>query len=668
MTCFLRVGLSLFASIAFAIALSAQSPVRYVYDELGRLVGVIDGAGDAAMYHYDAVGNLLSITRFTSTQLSVIEFTPNTGPIGQTVSIHGTGFSATPSQNTVSFNGTTAAISSASTNTLVVAVPAGATTGAISVTSPNGSANSLTSFVVSASSAPTITGTSPGQGSSGTSVTISGTNFQTQTSQNLITFNATPAPVSSATGTAIGTSVPPTATSGKVSVATPFGAATGSTDFIIPPSPLVSGDIETTYRMTPGNSQVVTISTANKVALVLFDATTGQRVSLHVSTGPTTAVRLYNYDGLQLGSTVVGGSSGFIDVQTLTATASYTIVVDPIGTATGSLTLTLYNVPPDITGTIPEDGTNHGVTMSTPGQNARVTFSGAAAQRVSLKVSAGPTGNVFVYKPDRSLLASVAIGPVFPTFIDTQALPTTGLYAIVVDYGGTSTGSVTLNLFTVPADTTSPITPNGSAVTLTTTTPGQNGTATFTGTSAHRMSLWITNVSSSTTAISLLDSAGASLGSVSAGIFGAFLEPITLAQSGGHSILMDPSGANTGSVTLRLYDIPIDVTGSVTINAGGSNVSLPGPGQIASYTFSGTASQQVTVRITNSDIDLPTGTGTTVTVSLLRANGTVLTSTTSGGTTFNLATQTLPATETYTVRVDPTGPGIGTLTVAVTNP
>jgi len=308
------------------------------------------------------------------------------------------------------------------------------------------------------------------------------------------------------------------------------------------------------------------------------------------------------------------------------------------------------------------------VTLSTPGQNARVTFSGAAAQRVSLKVSAGPTGNVFIYKPDRSLLASVAIGPVFPTFIDTLTLSTTGLYAVIVDYGGTSTGSVTLNLFTVPADTTSPITPDGSAVTLTTTTPGQNGTATFTGTSGHRMSLWITNVSSGTTAISLRDSGGASLGSVSAGIFGAFLEPIALAQSGGHSILMDPSGASTGSVTLRLYDIPTDVTGSLTINGGGANVSLTAPGQIASYTFSGTASQQVTVRITNSDIDLPTGTGTTVTVSLLRANGTVLTSTTSGGTTFNLATQTLPATETYTVNVDPTGPGIGTLTVAVTNP
>jgi hypothetical protein len=239
---------------------------------------------------------------------------------------------------------------------------------------------------------------------------------------------------------------------------------------------------------------------------------------------------------------------------------------------------------------------------------------------------------------------------------------------VVVDYGTTNTGSLTLNLYTVPADATSSITANGSAVTLTTTTPGQNGTAAFTGTSGHRMSLWITNVSSGTTAMSLRDPDGVALASESAGVLGKFMEPVTLATTGTHSILMDPAGANTGSVTLRLYDIPADLTGSLTVNGGGTNVSLTGPGQTASYTFAGTASQQVTVRITNSDINLPTGTGTSVTVRLLRANGTVLTSSTSSGTTFNLATQTLPATETYTVVIDPTGAGIGTLTVAVTNP
>jgi YD repeat-containing protein len=61
-----------------------------VYDEPGRLVGVIDATGDAAIYHYDAVGNLPSISRSTATQVPVIAFAPEAGPVDQSVTIHGT--------------------------------------------------------------------------------------------------------------------------------------------------------------------------------------------------------------------------------------------------------------------------------------------------------------------------------------------------------------------------------------------------------------------------------------------------------------------------------------------------------------------------------------------------------------------------------------------------
>lgn len=39
---------------------------QYSYDELGRLVGVVDGQGNAAVYTYDEVGNLPSIQQFTT--------------------------------------------------------------------------------------------------------------------------------------------------------------------------------------------------------------------------------------------------------------------------------------------------------------------------------------------------------------------------------------------------------------------------------------------------------------------------------------------------------------------------------------------------------------------------------------------------------------------------
>ena len=104
-----HVALSL-CLLTLAATATAQSPIRYIYDELGRLVGVIDANGDAAEYHYDAVGNLLSITRSSPTQVTIIDFSPDAGPIGQTVTIQGTGFSATAGQNTVTFNGTSATV------------------------------------------------------------------------------------------------------------------------------------------------------------------------------------------------------------------------------------------------------------------------------------------------------------------------------------------------------------------------------------------------------------------------------------------------------------------------------------------------------------------------------------------------------------------------------
>jgi YD repeat-containing protein len=162
--------------IVGAISLHAQTAIRYIYDELGRLVGVIDQNGNAATYQYDPVGNLLSITRTGPSTVSLIEITPNGGHIGSTVTIYGTGFSTTPSQNTVTFNGVAATVVSASANMLVVTVPAGATSGALVVTTPNGSAS--VAFVISTVAAPAITNISPTIGTPGTAVTIAGSTFE----------------------------------------------------------------------------------------------------------------------------------------------------------------------------------------------------------------------------------------------------------------------------------------------------------------------------------------------------------------------------------------------------------------------------------------------------------------------------------------------------------
>jgi YD repeat-containing protein len=77
-------------------AVAQTAGVQYLYDELGRLIAVVDAAGDTAVYHYDAVGNVLSIDRHASSQVSVISFTPASGPVSATVTVSGTGFWGEP--------------------------------------------------------------------------------------------------------------------------------------------------------------------------------------------------------------------------------------------------------------------------------------------------------------------------------------------------------------------------------------------------------------------------------------------------------------------------------------------------------------------------------------------------------------------------------------------
>lgn len=103
-----------------------------MYDEASRVVGVTDTvASQAVEYRYDEAGNILAVV--VAGAVALFESTPDRGPVGSEVTLFGKGFSATAGQNTVKFNGVTASVAMASTDQLVVTVPAGATAGQIRV-------------------------------------------------------------------------------------------------------------------------------------------------------------------------------------------------------------------------------------------------------------------------------------------------------------------------------------------------------------------------------------------------------------------------------------------------------------------------------------------------------------------------------------------------------
>lgn len=137
----LIAGLTLSQFIPALVPCAQAQSVSYAYDADGRLSAVSDGSNNVAGYQYDQLGNLLAISRNTGVGFGVV---PSSGSVGTQVTLYGIGFNATPSQNTVKFNGTAATVSTATTTKLVVTVPGGASTGPISVTSLSGSGNSGT--------------------------------------------------------------------------------------------------------------------------------------------------------------------------------------------------------------------------------------------------------------------------------------------------------------------------------------------------------------------------------------------------------------------------------------------------------------------------------------------------------------------------------------------
>jgi YD repeat-containing protein len=155
----LGITLALLASTG---RLRAQTqPIQYYYDDLGRLVTVVDSFGDVVAYVYDQVGNIVQIKRSTVTagSLAIFDFNPKEGPIGTQVTIRGQGFSATSASDIVKFDGVKAAVTSASTTSLVATVPTGATTGPISVTVGTATATSSANFTVT--KAPVVLSISP---------------------------------------------------------------------------------------------------------------------------------------------------------------------------------------------------------------------------------------------------------------------------------------------------------------------------------------------------------------------------------------------------------------------------------------------------------------------------------------------------------------------------
>ncbi|MFG2054805.1 RHS repeat-associated core domain-containing protein [Micromonospora sp. NPDC048930] len=139
-----------------------------------------------------------------------------------------------------------------------------------------------------------------------------------------------------------------------------------------------------------------------------------------------------------------------------------------------------------------------------------------------------------------------------------------------------------------------------------------------------------------------------------------FFDATTLAVAGTYTVLVNPEVAVTGALTVKVNDVPADVTGSTTPGGAAVTVTTTVPGQNGVVSFPATAGQRVSLQLSG-------GTYGTydATVVLRKPDGTTVASNGSCGASCFFDVTSLPVAGTYTVLVDPEVAVVGALTVKV---
>lgn len=258
------------------------------------------------------------------------------------------------------------------------------------------------------------------------------------------------------------------------------------------------------------------------------------------------------------------------------------------------------------------------------------------------------SGYVSILNPDGTPLGKPTSFAYAGAVADAQILPASGTYAVLIDPELNYTGSAKLALYNAP-DLTGTMMVDQVVATTTLTVPGQRALYTFNGTAGQWVNLGLTGVSIASSTLSMLKPDGSTFASTTIGASGGSLDPSTaLPETGTYTVVVDPVGNNTGSMTLALSS---PVSGTIALDGAPVTVSLNKPGKTARYTFNGNAGQWVSLGLTAVGL-------TSSSVSLLSQDGTPLASTAVGtaGVRLKFPTPCRPPVSIpcWFVQVDPT--------------
>jgi len=400
---------------------------------------------------------------------TITSLSPSAGPTGTVVTISGSHFGATQGSSTVSFNGTQATPANWSDTSLVVPVPANASTGLVYVDLSGVFSNGIT-FTVRPP-LPQITSLSPTSGIAGTSLTITGTGFGANQGSSSVAF-------------------------GGVGAGTP--TSWSDTSIVVPvPSAAITGGVTVTFSVggTGYQSNGITFTVLPSIAnLSPTSGPAGQSVVTNGGGfGNTQGTSTVTFNGVSATPTAWGPST--IVVPLPPGADSGNVVVTVAGVASNGSPFTVIPTISSVSPTFGPVGTpvtiagnGFGPTQGT----STVAFSGFAATPTSWStssiVSAVPTGAVTgavvvtVGGHNSNVVSFTVTTPDFSlSTTPSSATVTAGSpasYTENIAATGGFTGSVSLSISGLPAGASGTFNPNpatgaSSALTITTgsTTP-----------------------------------------------------------------------------------------------------------------------------------------------------------------------------------------------------
>jgi len=456
----------------------------------------------------------------------------------------------------------------------------------------------------------------------------------------------------------------------------------------VPPNPILPASVD-------GGAVTIVTTVPGENASVTFTGTAGEELTLDVLNGYTetgASAELYAPDGSFVDSFAIDPSidntSSYFKTALLPADGTYTIIWDPTGAGVGAAVISISSVPANSATTLTVDGGPASLTTVAAGQQAEFTFAGTSGQTVSISGTTTIStpyyllGTLAVYAPSGTQIFTTGeyTNIPVPFFVSPMTLSESGNYEVLFTPNLPLSGSVTIDVRSVPADATVALT-DGAPATLTITAPGQNATATFTGTAGQNIQIIEENTLSLEfpppalfpwNGLLNLYSAGTLLQSWSLGSIGIF--EYTLPSTGNYTLGIDAE-ASTGTVGLGYQSLPANVTASLVIDGAPTTVQPSVGGGGISISFNATSGQTVTISgsaLMGTGLSQLNGTSVDALVELFAPDGTLLASSGiyglwggSAPLSFFVTATPLPQSGIYQIQIEQLEGGLASVTTMV---